>query len=64
MNILKNENLVIEKNYLFKQRRDYTNSNNFKYVWISEGRIFLRKDDTSKVIPVDYEFSLITHILF
>jgi hypothetical protein len=54
------ESLTPEKNYLFKEARDYKKLNNYKYAWTSEGRIFIRKDDTSKVIPVDNDF--FTHI--
>lgn len=46
------ECLTPGKNYLFKQARDYKKLN-YKYAWTSEERIFIQKDNTSKVIPVD-----------
>ena len=38
---------------LFKIAREFKNNNNFKFIWIKKGSIFLRESDTSKIIRVD-----------
>jgi len=43
---------------LFKIAREFKNNNNFKFIWIKKGSIFLRENDTSKIIRVDEENDL------
>lgn len=38
---------------LFKKAKQYKTENNYKYLWINNGKILLRKDDNSKVTLIE-----------
>lgn len=46
------ENLSLETRALFAETRKVAKENNFKYVWVRFGKIYLRKDDTANAILI------------
>lgn len=52
------ENLSPKKKRLFFQARDYAKVNNFKYCWVSNGKIFLRKQDGAPLHLIKCESDL------
>lgn len=44
-----NENLTNDKKLLFKECRKFAKDNKYKFSWVKNGNIFLRKDDNTKV---------------
>jgi hypothetical protein len=49
------ENLTTKGNKLFKEARDFRKQFDFQFVWTKNGLIFLRKNETEKIICVDNE---------
>jgi len=49
------ENLTTKGNKLFKEARDLKKQLNFQFVWTKNAIIFLRKNETDKIIRVDSE---------
>lgn len=49
------ENLTTKGNKLFKEARDLKKSLHFQFVWTKNGLVFLRKNETDKIIRVDNE---------
>lgn len=49
------ENLTTKGNKLFKEARDLKKLLNFQFVWTKNGLVFLRKNETDKIIRVDNE---------
>ncbi|XP_050065559.1 uncharacterized protein LOC126554543 [Aphis gossypii] len=49
------ENLTSKSSFLFKQARDFRNQYNYKFVWTKNGQIFLRKNESEKIINVANE---------
>jgi len=49
------ENLTSKSSVLFKQARDFRNQYNYKFVWTKNGQIFLRKNESEKIINVANE---------
>uniref|UniRef100_A0A2S2Q334 FP protein C-terminal domain-containing protein n=1 Tax=Sipha flava TaxID=143950 RepID=A0A2S2Q334_9HEMI len=49
------ENLTINGNTLFKEARDLKIQLNFQFVWTKNAIIFLRKNETEKIMRVDSE---------
>ncbi|KAK4871578.1 hypothetical protein RN001_015702 [Aquatica leii] len=47
-----NESLTAERRILLSKARKFKKDFNWKYVWTSAGKIFLRKTDNSKVIMI------------
>ncbi|CAH2104622.1 unnamed protein product [Euphydryas editha] len=56
-----NEHLTTRNKLLLKKARDFKNQNNFKYLWVKQCKIFIRKDDKSKIylISEDTDFAKI-----
>lgn len=52
------ENLATKGNKLFKEARDLKKLLNFQFVWTKNAIIFLRKNETEKIIRVDSEESI------
>lgn len=52
------EYLPGNKRKLFYMAREYAKSNDFKFCWTTNGRIYLKKDQTSDVIRVEAEHTL------
>ncbi|XP_044755110.1 uncharacterized protein LOC123314062 [Coccinella septempunctata] len=50
--IFLNHDLTKANRQLYKEARDFKYRNGYKYLWIKEGNIFLRKDDNSKILLV------------
>lgn len=50
-----NEHLTAANKLLLKRARDLKNQLNYKYVWVKECKIFMRKDDTSKTHYISNE---------
>lgn len=48
-----NENLTSDKKRLYKEARQFAKEKRYKFVWVRNGNIFLRKDETSKIQLVD-----------
>jgi hypothetical protein len=46
------ENLTSKSNFLFKEARDLRKQYNFQFVWTKNGQIFLRKNESEKIIHV------------
>lgn len=57
-NIYVNEVLSSEQAKLFWKARSYKKDHNFKYVWTSNQKIFLRKCSDSEAIPINCESDL------
>lgn len=53
-----NENLTLANQILFKKARDKKREIKFKYVWTKNGKIFMRKNDNSKIIYIQHEADL------
>ncbi|XP_044766235.1 uncharacterized protein LOC123322356 [Coccinella septempunctata] len=53
-----NEHLTMENKILFKEVRSAAKERSYKYVWVQNGNIMLRKDDTSRIIHVHHDFDL------
>ncbi|XP_022182669.1 uncharacterized protein LOC111042388, partial [Myzus persicae] len=49
------ENLTSKSSFLFKLARDFRNQYNYKFVWTKNGQIFLRKNESEKIINVANE---------
>jgi len=49
------ENLTTKGNKLFKEARDLKKLLNFQFVWTKNGLVFLRKNESEKIIRVDNE---------
>lgn len=49
------ENLTTKANKLFKEARELKKFLNFQFVWTKNGHVFLRKNETDKIIRVDNE---------
>lgn len=50
--IFVNEHLSPENKRLLKLTRDAARSKGFKYNWVSQGSIFVRRNDKSKAVPI------------
>lgn len=44
-----NEHLTPNNKTLFREAREWAKANNFKYVWVKNGNVLMRKDDISRV---------------
>lgn len=53
-----NHDLTFENQQLFKKTRDFKRQMNYKFAWISDGKILLKKNEGSKTIEVDSEEKL------
>ncbi|XP_044767199.1 uncharacterized protein LOC123323120 [Coccinella septempunctata] len=53
-----NEHLTTVNKILYKSAREAAHNNNFKYVWVQNGNILARKDDTSKILHIMSESDL------
>lgn len=59
-----NENIYINHDMtrwniqLFKAAKEFKNNKNYKYLWFSNGKILMRKSDTSKIELIEDESSL------
>ncbi|KAF0752799.1 Uncharacterized protein FWK35_00012261 [Aphis craccivora] len=49
------ENITTKGSKLFKEARDLKKSLHFQFVWTKNGLVFLRKNETDKIIRVDNE---------
>lgn len=47
-----NEHLTLANKILYKEARSVAKTKLFKYVWVKNGMIFLRQDDSSRIIHV------------
>lgn len=47
-----NEHLIPQNKLLYKEARLLAKENGYKYIWLSECKILLRKNDTSKILCV------------
>lgn len=56
--IFVNEHLTLKNKILYSRARDAKKSSNFKFIWISNGTILLRKDDNTKIITIKKESDL------
>lgn len=52
------DHLTSYKLQLYRSAKFVKDKYKFKYLWVKEGRIFLRKEDKSKVYPINTEGSL------
>ena len=52
MPIFANEHLCPENKTLFFHARKFKTENNFKFCWSRDGKIFLRKDESSAIIRI------------
>lgn len=50
--IYMNEHLTQENKIIYKEARVIAKEKHFKFVWVKNGKVFLRKDDRSKIILV------------
>ncbi|CAH0551076.1 unnamed protein product [Brassicogethes aeneus] len=53
-----NEDLAPAKQLLFKKARDVKKENNFKFVWATNGKIFIRKKENDPAIQIQCEDDL------
>lgn len=53
-----NHDMSYESQVLFKIVRDFKKNNNYKFAWYSSGKIFLRKDNDSRIIHMRSENTL------
>ncbi|KAI5644184.1 hypothetical protein NE865_03837 [Phthorimaea operculella] len=53
-----NEHLTPQNKTLLKNARDLKKSLGYQFVWVKDGKIFLRKSETSKIIHVSNETDL------
>lgn len=58
-----NDHLTLQNKILHKKAREFCSYNNFKYVWVRDSKIFIKKTDTSKAILIRNEsiFSRLAH---
>jgi hypothetical protein len=49
------ENLTSKGNKMFKEARDLRKQLNYQFVWTKNGIVFLRKNETDKIIRIDNE---------
>lgn len=47
-----NEHLSTQNKLLFRDTRSWAKTNHYKYVWIKNGCIFVRKDDTARILRI------------
>lgn len=47
-----NEHLTINNKILFREARLRAKESSFRYVWIKDGKIFVRKDENSRIIHI------------
>lgn len=52
MRIYINEHLTKVRRHLLYKTKEVAREKHYKYVWINEGDILIRKDDQSKVIRI------------
>lgn len=45
-----NDHLIRSNEFLFKKARDLKRDNKIKFAWVKNGKVFIRKTDTSRVI--------------
>ncbi|KOB65982.1 Zinc finger DNA binding protein [Operophtera brumata] len=57
--IFVNEHLTLENKNLYKKCRELATSNSYKFIWIRNCKIFVRKDDKSPKIAINKEEDLI-----
>jgi len=50
-----NEHLTLENKKLFKSAREFSRENNFKYCWVRDCRIYVKRSDESRAIVVQDE---------
>lgn len=50
-----NEHLTNENKVLFSKSREFAKEKHYKFVWVRNGHVFLRKDERSKIIQVKTE---------
>lgn len=48
-----NHDLTKANQYLFKEVLKYKRENNYRFAWISRGKIYMRKDEHSPVQPIE-----------
>ncbi|KAG5869564.1 hypothetical protein JTB14_035890 [Gonioctena quinquepunctata] len=60
-NLYINENLTLHNKIIFKVTRDFAKTYGYKFVWVKNAKIFLRKDDQShaKLIRSSSNLSLV-----
>lgn len=56
--IFANHELTKHNQYIYMLARKFKRDNNYKFIWISEGNIFLRKDEKSKILNIQDESDL------
>lgn len=47
-----NEHLTMDNKLLFKETRETIKAKHYKYAWVKDGNIYIRKDDSSRVLQV------------
>lgn len=57
-NIFVNEHLTSKNKYLFKLARDIAREKGFKFVWVRDARILMRKHENSRVIRISSQQDL------
>lgn len=50
--IFLNEHLTPNRKELFFHCRKFKSNNNYKYAWVKDGKIFIRKDEDSRVVRI------------
>jgi len=53
-----NQRLTFENRKLLRDVREISKAKVYKYLWVKEGRIYLRKDDTSKAVLISSQKDL------
>ena len=48
-----NHDMTRENQNLYKEARQFKKDNAYKYVWFKDGKVFLRKDEKSKVLLIE-----------
>lgn len=61
-NIFINEHLSYGTKLILKQAKDMAKQNGFKYVWVRDGRVLVRKSDRSSVISISSDDDVKTKI--
>lgn len=61
-NIFINEHLSYGTKLILKQAKDMAKQNGFKYVWVRDGRVLVRKSDRSSVINISSDDDVKTKI--
>lgn len=54
-----NEHLAPHNKKLLKETKDFAKEKNFKYVWVREGKVFLRKAEGHKIFKIRCESDLL-----